>query len=106
LKKPMELDITMPAALGLDTPTKMLALAVEAAEASQREFTMVFDGWRRHRLLGPAAGARDRPNGGGSTWRGGPGIAIPTTSLGTPRSTSGVICIDREPRPGLQGLNT
>jgi len=32
------------ATLGLDMPTKMLALAVEVTEASQREFIMAFEG--------------------------------------------------------------
>jgi hypothetical protein len=40
----MELDITIRATLGLDMPTEMLALAIEATEASQRECIMVFDG--------------------------------------------------------------
>ena len=44
LKKPTELDITVLATLGLDMPTKMLALAVEVTEASQREFIMAFEG--------------------------------------------------------------
>jgi hypothetical protein len=44
LKKPTELDITVLATLGLDTPTKMLALAVEVTEASQGEFIMAFEG--------------------------------------------------------------
>jgi hypothetical protein len=44
LKKPTELGITVLATLGLDMPIKMLALAVEVIEASQREFIMAFDG--------------------------------------------------------------
>jgi hypothetical protein len=43
LKKPTELDITVLGTLGLDMSTKMLALAVEATEAKQREFIMAFD---------------------------------------------------------------
>ena len=45
---------------GLDMPIKMLALAVEVTEASQREFIMAFDG----AVTAPIAwlrGARARP---------------------------------------------
>jgi hypothetical protein len=83
-------------------PTKMLALAVEAAEASQRECIMVFDGGGDGTDC--SAARRARPNGGGSTCCGGSGIAIPAASPGTSRSTSGLIGF--ELRPFLQAVNT
>ena len=60
MKKPAELDITVRATLGLDMPTKMLALAVEVTEASLRECIMEF-GWAVTASIAWSRSARDRP---------------------------------------------
>ena len=104
MKKPAELDITVHATLGLDMPTKMLALAVEVTEASLRECIMEF-GWAVTAPIAWSCSARDRPITADRR------VAAdrnsnPTSSPGTPRSTSGLICLDREIWPCCKGLNT
>jgi hypothetical protein len=91
LKKPTELDITVLATPGLDMPTKMLALAVEVTEASQREFIMAFDGGGdgTDRLVARRACATART---ATTIR----DSDPGGQPGRPHSTSGVIRFDHE----------